>query len=69
MISILTRVALRVAIKCRVDTGYFGITELCIMEIQCKTASDNYNYRCVVYICMTPRTLASKKRFRKKKKI
>lgn len=34
-----------------------------------KTSPDNYNYRCVVYICMTPRSFASKKELEKRKKI
>lgn len=29
---------------------------------------DNYNYRCVVYICMTPRNLANQKELNKRKK-
>lgn len=39
---------------------YYVIVELCIIEILCKkNAKDDYNYRCVVYICMTPRSLAN----------
>ena len=34
-----------------------------------KTSPDNYNYRCVVYICMTPRSFANKKELEKRKKI
>jgi hypothetical protein len=34
-----------------------------------KSAPDDFNYRCVVYICMTPRSLASKKDLEKRKKI
>ena len=26
-----------------------------------KTSPDNFNFRCVVYICMTPRILANQK--------
>lgn len=33
-----------------------------------KTSPDNFNFRCVVYICMTPRNLASKKELEKRKK-
>jgi hypothetical protein len=33
-----------------------------------KTSPDNFNFRCVVYICMTPRNLANKKELDKRKK-
>ena len=33
-----------------------------------KSATDNFNYRCVVYICMTPRSLAKTKDLEKRKK-
>ena len=34
-----------------------------------KRSPDNYNYRCVVYVCMTPRNFANKKELEKRKKI
>ena len=34
-----------------------------------KTSPDNFNFRCVVYICMTPRRLATKKELEKRKKL
>lgn len=34
-----------------------------------KTSPDNFNFRCVVYICMTPRNFASKKELEKRKKV
>lgn len=33
-----------------------------------KMASDDFNYRCVVYVCMTPRSMATKKNLEKRKK-
>lgn len=33
-----------------------------------KIASDDFNYRCVVYVCMTPRSLAKSKDLEKRKK-
>tara|TARA_B100000795_G_scaffold270042_1_gene262138 strand:- start:5299 stop:6264 length:966 start_codon:yes stop_codon:yes gene_type:complete len=33
-----------------------------------KTSPDNFNFRCVVYICMTPRILANQKELDKRKK-
>jgi hypothetical protein len=33
-----------------------------------KIAGDNFNYRCVVYLCMTPRTFAKSKDLEKRKK-
>lgn len=59
-----------VAIKCPRGYGVFWDSRTLHYgnPVQ-KTASDNYNYRCVVYICMTPRTLASSKDLEKRKKI
>tara|TARA_B000000437_G_scaffold127501_1_gene92586 strand:+ start:7319 stop:8284 length:966 start_codon:yes stop_codon:yes gene_type:complete len=59
-----------VAIKCPRGYGVFWDSRTLHYgnPVQ-KSASDNYNYRCVVYICMTPRMLASKKDLEKRKKI
>ena len=59
-----------VAIKCPRGYGVFWDSRTLHYgnPVQ-KTASDNYNYRCVVYICMTPRILAISKDLEKRKKI
>jgi len=59
-----------VAIKCPRGYGVFWDSRTLHYgnPVQ-KNASDNYNYRCVVYICMTPRSLATGKDLEKRKKI
>jgi len=59
-----------VAIKCPRGHGVFWDSRTLHYgnPVQ-KTASDNYNYRCVVYVCMVPRSFASKKDLEKRKKI
>jgi len=59
-----------VAIKCPRGYGVFWDSRTLHYgnPVQ-KNASDDYNYRCVVYICMTPRKLANKKDLEKRKKI
>ena len=59
-----------VAIKCPRGYGVFWDSRTLHYgnPVQ-KNASDNYNYRCVVYVCMVPRSLASKKDLEKRQKI
>jgi hypothetical protein len=59
-----------VAIKCPRGYGVFWDSRTLHYgnPVQ-KIASDNYNYRCVVYVCMTPRALAKNKDLEKRKKI
>ena len=58
-----------VAIKCPSGYGVFWDSRTLHYgnPVQ-KNAKDDYNYRCVVYICMTPRSLAKPKDLEKRKK-
>jgi hypothetical protein len=59
-----------VAIKCPRGYGVFWDSRTLHYgnPVQ-KTAADNYNYRCVVYVCMVPRAFAKKKDLEKRAKI
>jgi hypothetical protein len=58
-----------VAIKCPRGHGVFWDSRTLHYgnPVQ-KNASSNYNYRCVVYVCMVPRNFSSKKELEKRKK-
>ena len=59
-----------VAIKCPRGYGVFWDSRTLHYgnPVQ-KNASENYNYRCVVYVCMVPRKFANEKDLEKRKKI
>jgi hypothetical protein len=59
-----------VAIKCPRGYGVFWDSRTLHYgnPVQ-KTAADNYNYRCVVYVCMVPRAFAKKKDLEKRVRV
>jgi hypothetical protein len=64
-----TRGCAEIAIKCPRGYGVFWDSRTLHYgnPVQ-KMASDDFNYRCVVYVCMTPRSLAKSKDLEKRKK-